>query len=463
MSKNYKSALAMLVSVFFFWGFVAAGNTILIPVFKKSLDLQQWQAQLIEFCFYVAYALGALAYYLIGRARGKDILNTIGYKNGLIYGLLISAIGAFLFLPAASFQSFPLMLIGLFIVGLGFSLQQVAANPLAISLGSKETGSSRLSMAGGVNNVGTTIAPILLSYAIFGSTGTAENTVLSLESVKLPYLILCAAFIIVALAIKFSKIPDQLADDDGTSDNERLRITDYPSLWLGMIGIFVYVGVEVSTAANLSEYLKIEAGISEDNVAPYISLFWGSLMIGRWAASVGAFNFSKAKENILRVVAPLLAFGLFLAINSLKESTDISIFYPYLIPMTVLLVGAHITSNKPAKQLQLFAGLGIVSLLVGMFTTDMLSIFGFISVGLFCSTLWPCVFDLATSGLGKFKSQGSAFLIMMIMGGGFVSVFQGYLSDDSLLGIRHSYWVGVVCFAYLGYYGSYMLKRKAVA
>lgn len=131
--------------------------------------------------------------------------------------------------------------------------------------------------------------------------------------------------------------------------------------------------------------------------------------------------------------------------------------------MTVLLVGAHITSNKPAKQLQLFAGLGIVSLFVGMFTTGMLSIFGFISVGLFCSTLWPCVFDLATSGLGKFKSQGSAFLIMMIMGGGFVSVFQGYLSDDSLLGIRHSYWVGVVCFAYLGYYGSYMLKRKAVA
>lgn len=459
MSKNYKSALAMLVSVFFFWGFVAAGNTILIPVFKKSLGLEQWQAQLIEFCFYVAYAVGALAYYLIGRARGQDILNTIGYKSGLIYGLLISAFGAFLFMPAASYESFPLMLSGLFIVGLGFSLQQTAANPLAISLGTKETGSSRLSMAGGVNNVGTTIAPIILSYAIFGSTGTAENTVLSLESVKMPYLILCAAFILVAFAIKFSKIPDQLADDDGTVDNERLRIADYPGLWLGMIGIFVYVGVEVSTAANLAEYLKIESGISEDNVAPFISLYWGSLMIGRWAASVGAFNLSKTKENILRVIAPLLAFGLFLAINSIKSSTDISIFYPYLIPMTVLLISAHVTSNKPAKQLQLFGTLGIVSLLIGMFSTGMLSIFGFISVGLFCSTLWPCVFDLATSGLGKFKSQGSAFLIMMIMGGGFVSVFQGWLSDDSLLGIRHSYWVGVICFAYLVYYGRYMLNK----
>jgi len=298
-----------------------------------------------------------------------------------------------------------------------------------------------------------------LSYAIFGSTGTAENTVLSLESVKLPYLLLCVAFIVVAIAIKFSKIPDQLADDDGTSDNERLRIADYPSLWMGMIGIFVYVGVEVSTAANFSEYLKIEVGISEDNVAPFISLFWGSLMIGRWAASVGAFNVSKATENILRVIAPLLAFGLFIAVNSLKASTDITQFFPYLIPMAVLLVAAHITSNKPAFQLQLFAGLGILSLFIGMFTTGMLSIFGFMSVGLFCSTLWPCVFDLATSDLGKFKSQGSAFLIMMIMGGGFVSVFQGYLSDDSLLGIRNSYWVGVACFAYLAYYGRYMMRR----
>ena len=315
-------------------------------------------------------------------------------------------------------------------------------------------------MAGGINNVGTTIAPILLSYAIFGSTGTAENTVLSLASVKVPYLLLCAAFILVAIAIRFSKIPDQLTDDDGSISSERLDISKYPNLWLGMIGIFVYVGVEVSTAANLSEYLKVEYGKSEDLVAPFISLFWGSLMIGRWAASVGAFNVSKAKENLLRVIAPLLAFGLFLAINSLKSSTDISIFYPYLIPMVVLLVAAHYTSNKPQFQLLVFSTLGIVSLLIGMFTTGMLSIFGFISVGLFCSTLWPCIFDLSLLGLGKFKGQGSAFLIMMIMGGGIVSLFQGYLSKESLLGIRHSYWVGVVCFAYLAYYGSYMLKRK---
>lgn len=460
MSKKYTSALAVLVSVFFFWGFVAAGNTILIPVFKKSLDLQQWQAQLIEFCFYIAYTVGALIYYSIGRIKGKDVLNTIGYKNGLSLGLLISALGAFLFLPAASYESFPLMLTGLFIVGLGFSLQQTAANPLAISLGTKETGSSRLSMAGGINNVGTTIAPVLLSYAIFGGTGTAENTVLSLDSVKIPYLLLCAAFVVVAVAIKFSKIPNQLAGEQETSNYERLRISDYPSLWMGMIGIFVYVGVEVSTAANLSEYLKLEYGKSEDAVAPFISLFWGSLMIGRWAASVSALQMTKPTENMLRIIAPLLAFGLFLGINSIKETTDIGIFFPYLIPIAILLIATHITSNRPAIQLQLFAGLGVASLLVGIFTTGMLSIFGFISVGLFCSTMWPCVFDLATSGLGQFKSQGSAFLIMMIMGGGFISLFQGYLTDDALLGIRHSYWVGIACFVYLAYYGRYMTAYK---
>lgn len=461
MSKKYSSALSMLVSVFFFWGFVAAGNTILIPVFKKSLDLLQWQAQLIEFCFYIAYTVGALIYYFAGKVRGRDVLNTIGYKNGLSLGLLISAIGAFLFMPAASFESFPLMLAGLFIVGLGFSLQQTAANPLALSLGSKETASSRLSMAGGINNVGTTIAPIILSYAIFGNEGTAENTILSLESVKVPYLLLCAAFVLVAIAIKFSKIPDKLTDDDGTINTERLDITKYPNLMLGMLGIFVYVGVEVSTAANLSEYLKVEYGKPEDQVAPFVSLFWGSLMIGRWAASVGAFNLPKMWENILRVAAPLLAFGLFLAINSIKESTELSIFYPYLIPMAILLIAAHVTSNKPQQQILLFSALGIVSLVIGMFSSGMLSIFGFISVGLFCSTLWPCVFDLSLIGLGKFKSQGSAFLIMMIMGGGVISLFQGYLADESLLGIRHSYWVGVACFAYLAYFGWYMLGRKA--
>ena len=170
MSQNTKwSQFGVLISVFFFWGFVAASNDILIPVFKEKLHLQQWQSQMISFAFYVAYTVGSIIYFFISKANGGDILNRIGYKNGIALGLIISAIGTLLFYPAAQTASFTLMITGLFIVGLGFSLQQTAANPLAIIMGDPKTGSQRLSLAGGVNNFGTTIGPLLVSFAIFGT------------------------------------------------------------------------------------------------------------------------------------------------------------------------------------------------------------------------------------------------------------------------------------------------------
>src|SRR3982751_4193272 len=171
------SQFGVLVSVFFFWGFVAASNDILIPVFKEKLNLEQWQSQMIAFAFYVAYTVGSLIYYFISRASGGDILNKIGYKNGIALGLFISALGTLLFYPAANSASFGLMITGLFIVGLGFSLQQTAANPLAIVMGDPKTGSQRLSMAGGVNNFGTTIGPLLVSFAIFGSVSAAVKSI----------------------------------------------------------------------------------------------------------------------------------------------------------------------------------------------------------------------------------------------------------------------------------------------
>src|SRR5882762_3086418 len=212
------SQFSVLISVFFFWGFVAASNDILIPVFKEKLHLEQWQSQMISFAFYVAYTVGSIIYFLISRAIKGDILNRIGYKNGIALGLVISAIGTLLFYPAAEAASFPLLITGLFIVGLGFSLQQTAANPLAIVMGDPKTGSQRLSMAGGVNNFGTTIGPLLVSFAIFG-TAKAEagvTKVASISSIKTPYLILGAAFLLLALIFKFSSIPNKI-DLDQTS------------------------------------------------------------------------------------------------------------------------------------------------------------------------------------------------------------------------------------------------------
>lgn len=488
------SQFGTLISVFFFWGFVAASNDILIPVFKEKLHLEQWQSQMISFAFYVAYTVGSIIYFFISKASGGDILNRIGYRNGISWGLIISAIGTLLFIPAADNASFALMITGLFIVGLGFSLQQTAANPLAIVMGDPKKGSQRLSMAGGVNNFGTTIGPLIVSFAIFGSVAAGDVAkIADIKSIKIPYLILGAAFLLVALIFRFSSVPNKILPEDETakvgtptdvpdklyeSEDERKGRTldftpnvpakggalNYTQLLLGMIGIFVYVGVEVSTASNLPEFMKQHVKTANglpfptENIAPFVSLFWASLMIGRWTNSVGAFNVSANAKSILRFVMPYIAFAIFLLVNAIGKH-DVSHFYIYGFVIIALIIGDLLSKGNPARQLLLFSLMGIAALIIGMVSDGMVSVYAFISVGLFCSTLWPCIFTLAIAGLGKHTNEGASFLIMMIMGGGFISLLQGYLAGNNLLGIQMSYLVGVACFAYLAFYA---IKAKSI-
>jgi len=478
MSQQTKwSQFGTLISVFFFWGFVAASNDILIPVFKEKLHLEQWQSQMISFAFYVAYTVGSIIYFFVSKASGGDILNRLGYKNGIAIGLVISAIGTLLFYPAAETASFALMITGLFIVGLGFSLQQTAANPLAIIMGDPRNGSQRLSMAGGVNNFGTTIGPLLVSFAIFGSV-SAGSSVASIGSIKTPYLILGLAFLIVAVIFKFSSIPnkidlDALVPEDIHLDVEAnvsgphkavTRHVDkgsplkYTQLALGMVGIFVYVGVEVSTASNLPEFMRQKLQTPTESIAPFVSLYWASLMIGRWTSSVGAFGVKKTTAQVLNFVMPYLAFAVFLAVNKIAGH-DITPFYVYAFVIIAMIIGTLLSKGNPARQLLIFSLMAITALMIGMLSGGMVSAYAFISVGLFCSTLWPCIFTLAIAGLGKHTNEGASFLIMMIMGGGIISLLQGYLAGDHLLGIQWSYLVGVACFAYLAYYA---IKAKSV-
>jgi FHS family L-fucose permease-like MFS transporter len=440
-----------LVIVFFFWGFVAASNDILIPVFKKAFDLTQGQSQLVSLAFYIAYTVGSLIYMGISFLMKEDIVNKIGYKNGLALGLTISALGTLLFYPAANTGSFTLMLCGLFTVALGFSLQQTVANPLAIALGPIATGSQRLTLAGGINNLGTTIGPLIVSFAIFGSS-TSATTEMSIESVKIPYLVLGLAFLIVAVLLKFSSLPERpatIVEVENEVSSAKKSALQYPQLVLGMIAIFVYVGVEVSTASNLPAYMQKNLGFLTQDIAPYISLYWASLMIGRWTGAVEAFSNDLNMRKILRFIAPYLAFGVFLMVNAIAKH-DLTPFYVYGLIILVLIAADIASKGNPARMLLLFSALGIVALLIGMSTSGMVSVYAFTSVGLFCSTLWPCIFTLAISGLGKNTSQGSSFLIMMIMGGGIISWLQGFISDS--IGIQSSYIVGVICFAYLAFY-----------
>lgn len=466
MSQSTKwSQFSTLIIVFFFWGFVAASNDILIPVFKTAFNLSQAQSQLVSFAFYVAYTVGSLIYFFISKSIGEDILNRIGYKNGIAIGLIISAAGTLLFYPAANNGSFNLMITGLFVVGLGFSLQQIAANPLAIVMGDPKTGSQRLSMGGGVNNFGTTIGPLLVSFAIFGSV-TAGGSTASIESVKIPYLILGAAFVLVAIFFKFSSIPNKIdLEDVAVHEAEskdkvlhKASVFSYPQLVLGMVGIFVYVGVEVATASNLPEFMKQHLNTPTEKIAPYVSLYWASLMMGRWTASVGAFDISKGAKQVLNFLMPYLAFGVFLIVNSIAQH-DVQQFFVYGFVIIAMIAGDIMSKGNPARMLLIFSLMGITALTIGILADGMVSVFAFTSVGLFCSTLWPCIFTLAIAGLGKHTNKGSSLLIMMIMGGGFVSVAQGWLADDKVLGIQYSYIAGVLCFAYMVFYA---VKSKAI-
>lgn len=464
-SKTQWSQFISLVSVFFFWGFVAASNDILIPVFKKSFTLSQLQSMLVNNAFYAAYFVGSVVFFIVSLKR--DVLQQFGYKKTLSFGLMISALGAFLFVPAAAQNSYWLFLLALFVVGLGFSVQQIVANPLAIKMGSQDTGAHRLTMAGGINSLGTTIGPIILGVALFG-TGTSGNSSLHLDEVKVPFVLLGIAFLLVAVFLMFSKIQDPGKESIVERIEEvvegRFQIQKYPQLILGMLGIFVYVGVEVSIVSNLPALLGTSAfgGVLEENLAPFISLYWGSLMIGRWNGGVNVFNLTQKQNLAMKFIVPFVAFAIIIGANVLSGK-DVSSFYIYPIWVVIFILMSFLGGKNSGKTLMLFGVSGAVMMLLGLVYPDKeIAKYFFISGGLFCSIMWPAIFDLAITGLGKNTGKASSFLIMMILGGGIIPLMQGAICDIDLtkpqgvMGISYthfSYIVPALCFAYLAFYG----------
>ena len=450
MSKSKQSQLYTLITVFFFWGFIAASNGIFIPFCKKHFSLTQFQSQLIDLTFYGGYFIGSLLLFVYSRINGNDLLNRIGYKKGIILGLFISTIGALAIIPSVNAGSFGFILTSFFIVALGFSLQQTSAQPYAVSLGTPETGAHRLNLAGGINSLGTTLGPIIVSYLLFGQLSGDGSA--SITSINQLYLIVAAMFTVMMLF--FYITGTEHTPIEGESKEQEFGALKFPQLTLGMLAIFVYVGVEVSIQSNMGALLKLPefGGYNESQLAPFISLYWGSLMIGRWTGAVSAFDLQKFTKQVLSVVVPFLAFGLILLVNKLNGN-NISNMYIYALPILAMIIINWLSSEKQALSLILFSLLGLMAMLIGIFTTGQTAMYAFISGGLACSVLWPCIFSLAISGLGKFTGQGSAFLIMMIFGGAIIPPLQGYLADLPSIGIHRSYWIAVLCFGYLVFYG----------
>jgi FHS family L-fucose permease-like MFS transporter len=460
--SSNQSALATIISVFFFWGFVAASNGVLIPMLKNHFSLTQFQSQLVDYAFYFAYFVGSLIYFFWSKALG-DPFNRYGMKNGLVLGLIISAAGALLFVPAVSFNQYIYFLVGLFVIAFGFSLLQIVANPFVINLGDPAKGSFRLNLAGSINSLGTSLGPVLFGYALFGSPRSADVHDIGIEAVKMPFIILSVVLLAVAVFLAYSKLPSPKNEEVQESSLGALR---YPQLVWGMVAIFIYVGVEVTIGSNMGALLEKQEikGIDHTQIARFISLYWGSLMIGRWTGALNVFRMGTTLKRVLNVVVPFVAFGLVLFFNHLREG-DVSDLYMYAAWILIFIAANFLANEKPARTLMLFGLAAAVMMLVGLFTTGDVALYSFMSGGLFCSVMWPCIFNLAIAGLGKYTTQGSSLLIMMILGGAIIPPLQGKLADLPAIGIHQSYWVAVVCFLFLAWYGfgvRRMLQKQGI-
>lgn len=446
------SLLVVVVCVFFFWGFAASGNALLIPVFKESFDLSQFQAQLVELAFYIAYFIGSVLYFVISIKKNNWLVH-LSSKKGMINGLLISAAGSLLIVAAASVHSYAFFLFSLFVIAMGFTLQQIVANPLLVQLGSANTGAHRLILAGSINSFGSTIAPLILSSFLFGGVVAGNSSALSLQSVRIPYLALAVLYMLFAFWFYKTPVPANNSETKAAPIKD-LGALKYPQLLLGMVAIFCYVGGEVTMQSNLPALIRSEKilGLTAKEAVHYLSLFGGSLMIGRWTGAVFNFKISALKQTVLLVAIPFIAFAVVLLVNRLKNS-PLQELYDYALFLPVLIIALLLSRKDPIKML-IYSGIAAVLMLTAsVFLAGKQAMYCVMSAALFSALMWPCIFPLAIKGLGKYTQQGSSLLIMMILGGAIVPPLQGLLSDQPSIGIQLSYILPLLCFAYIAWYG----------
>ncbi|MBA6370611.1 sugar MFS transporter [Colwellia sp. BRX8-4] len=388
--NSTRFALISLTSLFFMWGFITCLNDILIPHLKAIFSLSYAQSMLVQFCFFGAY-------FLVSLPAGWFV-EKMGYQKGIVVGLVIAALGCLMFYPAASLHSYPVFLAALFVLASGITVLQVSANPYVTLLGKKETASSRLTMTQAFNSLGTTIAPYFGALLILNEV-TDSMSANSAESVQLPYLGLMAALLVLAAIFAFLKLPH--IESAEVVDGEKIEGSawQYRHLVLGAIGIFVYVGAEVSIGSFLVSFLGETdiAGLEETQAAKYLTYYWGGAMVGRF---IGAAVMQKIDA------------GKTLAFNALCSVV--------LIAITILSSGT-------------------------------IAMWAILLVGLFNSIMFPTIFSLALSGLKKHTSQGAGILCLAIVGGAIVPVLQGLLADS--VSVQFAFILPLFCYVYIVFYG----------
>jgi FHS family L-fucose permease-like MFS transporter len=395
--SSYLPALVVLTSLFFMWGFITSLNDILIPHLKAIFTLSYVQAMLIQFSFFGAY--------FVMSVPSGYLVEKLGYRRGIIIGLSTAGVACLGFYPAAAIQSYPLFLAALFVLASGITLLQVAANPYVTILGPPQTAASRLNLTQAFNSLGTTIGPLLGSMFILTvavTAGAPVDTAREVETVQGPYLILAGLLFAIAIAFSQFKLPVITGTDATTAAADDHNV---PSVWkhshlvLGAVAIFMYVGAEVAIGSFLVNFMAQPevGGLEERAAGSYLSLYWGGAMVGRF---IGAM--------VLRKIKP----GYVLGFN---------------------------------------AACAIVLLIVAMSTAGKVAMWSVLAIGLFNSIMFPTIFTLAIARLGRHTGEGSGVLCMAIVGGAIVPLVQGYFADT--IGLLPSFFVPVVCYAYIVYYG----------
>jgi FHS family L-fucose permease-like MFS transporter len=402
--QNYSRPLAVVTTLFFMWGFLTCLNDILVPHLKAIFDLSYARVMLVQFAFFSAYFLFSVPW--------SKVVNTVGYQRTMVIGLFTMAFGAFLFLPAASAASYPLFLTALLVLATGITGLQVSANPYVDLLGKPETASSRLDLTQAFNSLGTTLAPKVGGLLILAAAPLAMEQLRKLSpaalhayrvreaaSVKMPYAVIGVLLVLLAIMIGSFNLPKVEAGEYRLRDKVSDSIWKHPNLLLGAIGIFTYVGAEVSIGSFLVNYFGLPdiASLSAKAAAGYVSFYWGGSMVGRF---LGA--------GLLRRFKP----GGLLAVFAICSATLVA---------ASMVLGGH---------------------------TAMWTI---LAVGFFNSIMFPTIFSLGVAELGPLTGSGSGLLNMAIVGGAILPVIQGVIADR--VGLHHAFVLPVLCYLYILFYG----------
>ena len=403
-APNYSRPLAVVTTLFFMWGFLTCLNDILVPHLKAIFDLSYARVMLVQFAFFSAYFLFSVPW--------SKVVNTVGYQRTMVIGLFTMAFGSFLFLPAASAASYPLFLTALLVLAAGITGLQVSANPYVDLLGTPETASSRLDLTQAFNSLGTTLAPKVGGLLILAAAPLAMEQLRKLSpaalhayrvqeaaSVKMPYAVIGVLLVLLAIMIGSFNLPKVEAGEYRLRDKVSDSIWKHPNLLLGAIGIFTYVGAEVSIGSFLVNYFGLPdiASLSAKTAAGYVSFYWGGSMVGRF---LGA--------GLLRRFKP----GRLLAVFAICAATLVA---------ASMVLGGH---------------------------TAMWTI---LAVGFFNSIMFPTIFSLGVAELGPLTGSGSGLLNMAIVGGAILPVIQGGIADR--VGLHHAFVLPVMCYLYILFYG----------